>query len=145
MIRKFACDMFKSLFSATKDISSHLSHTVTPPPPPPSSQNLPNHLNDMSLSSVSSDPQILPIPPTLSSPPHHRLKGSASWKWPPFFIVDLPKTLLFHLQLCMSFAWKVSHFGEISQKHGAQWAHRSISALSINYWNSSCKIVKMTF
>ena len=39
-------------------------------------------------------------------------------KWPPlFFNADLPKTLLFHLRICMSLAWKVSHFGEISQKH----------------------------
>ena len=27
------------------------------------------------------------------------------------------KTLSFHSRICMSFAWKVGHFGEISQKH----------------------------
>ena len=56
------------------------------------------------------------------------LKGLPLEKWPPFFIAVLPKTLLFHSRICMSFAWKVSHFREISQKHGAQWAHHSISA-----------------
>ena len=54
------------------------------------------------------------------------LKGLPLEKWTPFFIADLPKTLLFHSRICMSFAWKVSHFGEISQKHGARWAHLSI-------------------
>ena len=55
----------------------------------------------------------------------HGLKGLPLEKWPSFLIADLPKTLLYHSRICMSFAWKVSHFGEISQKHGAQWAHRS--------------------
>ena len=53
------------------------------------------------------------------------LKGLPLEKWPPFFIAVLPKTLLFHSRICMSFAWKVSHSGEISQKHVGLWAHRS--------------------
>ena len=55
-------------------------------------------------------------------------KGTASWKMTPLFYCRFTKSLLFHSWICMSFAWKVSHFGEISQKHGALWAHRSISA-----------------
>ena len=45
------------------------------------------------------------------------LKGSASWKMTPLFYCRFAKSLLFHSRICMSFAWKVSHFGEISQKH----------------------------
>ena len=49
------------------------------------------------------------------------LKGLPFEKWPPLYIADLPKTLIFHSRLCMSFAWKVIHFGEISQKHERLW------------------------
>ena len=37
----------------------------------------------------------------------------------PLFITDLPKTLLFHSRICMSF------LGEISQKHIRLWAQLS--------------------
>ena len=65
------------------------------------------------------------------------LKESASWKMTiPFFIADLPKTLLFHSRICMSVAWNVSHFGEISQKHVRLWAHRSTGV-----WRSTAIII----
>ena len=43
---------------------------------------------------------------------HPRTKGTASCKMTPLFIINLPKSLLFHSGICMSYVWKVSHFGE---------------------------------
>lgn len=43
---------------------------------------------------------------------HPRTKGTASCKMTPLLIINLPKSLLFHSGICMSYAWKVSHFGE---------------------------------
>ena len=62
-------------------------------------------------------------------------KGFASWKMTPLFsIADLPKTLLFHSRICISFAWKVSNFGK-STPPGAPLYRRKVNEIT-KFWEN---------
>ena len=68
-------------------------------------------------------PRLIPLP----SRSVIVFKGTALKNYPPplFLLQICPKRCYFIHEYACLYAWKVSHFGEISQKHERLWAHRS--------------------